>query len=44
MYGKADRAAEKVYIGSVTLESGFVASAFGDRILAFQHAMPTKKT
>ena len=44
MYGKASRSAEKLYIGSVTLESGFVASAFGDRILAFQHAMPTKKS
>ena len=31
---------EKVYIGSITLESQFVASEFGDRILAFQHAWP----
>jgi hypothetical protein len=38
MYGKASRSAKQVYIGSVTTESGFVASAFGDRILAFQHA------
>ena len=44
MYGKASRSAEKLYVGSVTLESGFVASAFGDRILAFQHAMPTKRS
>ena len=41
MYGKASRTAQKVYIGSVTLESGFVASEFGDRILAFQHAVPS---
>jgi hypothetical protein len=38
MYGKADRNTKQVYIGAVTLESGFVASEFGDRILAFRHA------
>ena len=40
MYGKASQSAEKVYIGLITLESPFVASAFGDHILAFQHAWP----
>jgi hypothetical protein len=38
MYGKATRNAKQIYIGSITTESAFVASAFGDRILAFQHA------
>ncbi len=42
MYGKASRSAQQVYIGSVTTESGFVASEFGDRILAFQHAWGSK--
>jgi deferrochelatase/peroxidase EfeB len=40
VYGKATQDADKVYIGSVTLESPFVASAFGDHVLAFQHAWP----
>ena len=40
MYGKASQSAEKVYIGLITLESPFVASEFGDHILAFQHAWP----
>ena len=44
MYGKTSPTADKLYIGSVTLESGFVASEFGDRILAFQHAMPTPRS
>ena len=42
MYGKASRSAQQVYIGSVITESGFVASEFGDRILAFQHAWGSK--
>src|SRR5262245_49301246 len=42
MYGKASRTTKQVYIGSVTTESGFVASEFGDRILAFQHAWGSK--
>jgi hypothetical protein len=42
MYGKASRSAKQVYIGSVTIESRFVASEFGDRILAFQHAWRSK--
>jgi G3E family GTPase len=42
MYGKASRSAKQVYIGSVTTESGFVASEFGDRILAFRHAWGSK--
>ena len=40
MYGKASADADKVYIGTITLESPFVASEFGDHILAFQHAWP----
>ena len=36
----ASPTAKKVYIGSITLESPFVASEFGDHILAFQHAWP----
>ncbi len=40
MYGKASPSAGKVYIGLITLESPFVASAFGDHTLAFQHAWP----
>ena len=44
MYGKASPAAEKVYIGSITLESPFVASEFGDHILAFQHAWPVPES
>ena len=43
MYGKARPDAKQVYIGSVILESGFVASEFGDRILAFRHAVPTQR-
>jgi hypothetical protein len=43
VYGETDRNAEKVYIGSVTLESPFVASEFGDCVLAFQHAMPSQR-
>ena len=42
MYGKATRSAKQVYIGSVTTESAFVASEFGDRILAFRHAWGLK--
>ena len=42
MYGKASRSAKQMYIGSVTTESGFVASEFGDCILAFQHAWGSK--
>ena len=38
MYGKATRSAAQVYIGSIITESTFVASEFGDRILAFRHA------
>ena len=38
MYGKATRTARQIYIGSITTESAFVASEFGDRILAFRHA------
>ena len=30
----------KIYIGSITSESAFVASEFGDNILAFRHAWP----
>ena len=42
MYGKSRPDAKQVYIGSVILESGFVASEFGDRILAFRHAWGSK--
>ena len=42
MYGKATRKEKQVYIGSVTLESNFVASEFGDCILAFRHAWGSK--
>ncbi|MGH8069309.1 MAG: hypothetical protein ACRERE_29560 [Candidatus Entotheonellia bacterium] len=42
MYGKATRSARQIYIGSITTESAFVASEFGDRILAFQHAWGSK--
>jgi hypothetical protein len=42
MYGKASQSAKQVYIGSVTIESGFVASEFGDCILAFRHAWDSK--
>ena len=38
MYGKATRNSRQIYIGSITSESAFVASEFGDRILAFRHA------
>ena len=38
MYGRADRTARQIYIGSITTESAFVASEFGDRIVAFRHA------
>ena len=38
MYGKAARDAKKIDIGCITTESAFVASEFGDRILAFRHA------
>jgi hypothetical protein len=44
VYGKVTRSAKQVYIGSVTIESGFVASEFGDRILAFKHAWGSKET
>ena len=43
MYGKATRNAKKIYIGSITTESAFVASEFGDRILAFRHAWTAGK-
>ena len=36
--GKATQNAKQIYIGSITTESALVTSAFGDRILAFQHA------
>ncbi len=42
MYGKSDPGAKQVYIGSVFVESRFVASEFGDRILAFKHAWGSK--
>ena len=42
MYGKATRSARQVYMGSITTESAFVASEFGDRILAFRHAWGSK--
>ena len=38
MFGKATQSAKQIYIGSITIESAFVASEFGDRILAFRHA------
>ncbi len=43
MFGRATPGAKQVYIGSVFTESAFVASEFGDRILAFQHAPPGSK-
>lgn len=42
MYGKESRGAKQVYIGTITTESGFVASEFGDCILAFRHAWGSK--
>jgi hypothetical protein len=42
MYGKATRNSRQTYIGSITSESTFVASEFGDRILAFRHAWVPK--
>ena len=44
MYGKVSAEAKKVYIGTIRLESPFVASEFGDHILAFQHAWPVTGT
>ena len=41
-YGKASRSAKQVYIGSITTASTFVASVFGERILAFKHAWGSK--
>ena len=43
MYGKATRNAKQIYIGSITTESPFVASEFGDCILAFRHAWTIDK-
>ena len=43
MYGKAARSSRQTYIGCITSESAFVASEFGDRILAFRHAAPRSK-
>lgn len=42
VYGKVSRRDKQVYIGSITTESSFVASEFGDRILAFKHAWGSK--
>ena len=39
MYGKATRNAKQIYIGSITTESAFVASEFGDRILGLPARM-----
>jgi hypothetical protein len=44
MYGKATRTAKQIYMGSITSESAFVASEFGDRILAFQHSHTPRST
>lgn len=38
MYGKTEEDDRQIYIGSIISESGFVATEFGDRILAFKHA------
>lgn len=43
VYGKASRTSKQIYIGSITTESPFVASEFGDRILAFKHAWGSKE-
>jgi hypothetical protein len=42
VYGRVSRSTKQVYIGSITTESTFVASEFGDRILAFKHAWGSK--
>jgi hypothetical protein len=42
LFGKPTLDAKQVYIGSITIESNFVASEFGDRILAFRHAWGSK--
>ena len=42
MYGRETEDAKQVYIGSIISESAFVASEFGDCILAFQHAWGSK--
>ena len=42
MYGRARPGDKPVYIGSISIESAFVASEFGDRILAFRHAWGSK--
>ena len=42
MYGRASQDAKRIYIGSIIIESAFVASEFGDRILAFRHAWVSK--
>jgi hypothetical protein len=42
IYGKTTRGDKQIYIGSVSVESSFVASEFGDRILAFKHAWGSK--
>lgn len=43
VYGKMSGSSKPVYIGSITTESPFVASEFGDRILAFKHAWGSKE-
>jgi hypothetical protein len=37
MYGRMTAESEQIYLGHMTTESPFVASAFGDRILALRH-------
>ena len=44
VYGKASRSAKQIYLGSITTESTFVASEYGDCILAFKHAWGSKDT
>ena len=43
MYGKPTSNDKQIYIGSITTESPFVASEFGDCILAFRHAWTIDK-
>lgn len=38
VYATSAQSQERIYVGTITSESHFVASEFGDRVLAFKHA------
>jgi hypothetical protein len=44
VYARTARSEAQIHVGSVTTESSFVASEFGDRVLAFKHAWGSPDT